>query len=157
MKRKIEVTLAIGALACASVVMARETAAYPKEKVAAFVVEKLDVTSLPSAYRPKTVKGKKTLADYGYTVQQLEEKLALVTASNGASKLSITILQQGAAGIYACVAEGLPDGSSPTTQSVVLLKRKDSNAFLKGRASGKEFGSCPVMGGSDEDSAVSSY
>jgi len=36
--------------------------AYPKEKVAEFVVEKLDVTSIPSAIRPKREKGKRRSA-----------------------------------------------------------------------------------------------
>jgi hypothetical protein len=63
MKRKIEVILAVSALAYAPLALAGGRAAYPSEKVAAFVVEKLDATSLPSAIRPRKEKGKKTLAD----------------------------------------------------------------------------------------------
>ena len=55
--------LALGALSCAPLVVAGNEDAYPKEKVGAFVVEKMDLTSLPSAFRPKKEKGKKTLAD----------------------------------------------------------------------------------------------
>ncbi len=32
-----------------------------------FVVEKLDLASLPSTFRPKKEKGKKTFADYRFT------------------------------------------------------------------------------------------
>jgi len=81
------------------------------------------VTSLPSAYRPKKENGKKTLADYGYTPQQLEEKQALLEASDGVRTLSIKILQDGATGIFACVALPGLDGGDRKVQSVVLLKR----------------------------------
>ena len=54
---------AVAAPAYAPLGTARENAAYPNEKLAAFVLEKLDVTSLPSSYRPKQEKGKKTFAD----------------------------------------------------------------------------------------------
>ena len=39
-------------LVCMPLGVARSDKAYPKEKVAEFVVEKLDVTSIPSAIRP---------------------------------------------------------------------------------------------------------
>lgn len=147
-KMRMEFVLAGVALACAPLAFAHKTAPYsmpyPNEKVAAFVVEKLDVTSLPSTYGPKKEKGKKTLADYGYTPQQLEDKQALVTAANGAQKLSIKILQEDATGIYACLADAVANGSDPKAPSVILLKRKDSNALLKGRVSWKEFASCPI-------------
>jgi hypothetical protein len=47
-------------LACTPFVGAGNEAVYPTEKVAAFVFEKVDVTSFPSTIRPKPVKGKKT-------------------------------------------------------------------------------------------------
>ena len=155
MRRKIEVILAVAALAHAPLAVARGKAAYPDEKLAAFVVEKLDVASLPAAYRPKKEKGKNTLADYGYTAQKLEEKEALVEASVGARKLSIKILQESAKGIYACVAEPAQDGGNPRAQSVIFLKRKGSSAPLKGHESFREFASCPVIGGGD--STANSY
>jgi len=141
-------------LACAPLAFAGAKAAYPSEKVAAFVVERLDVTSLPSAIRPKKEKGKKTLADYGYTAQKVEEQEAIVEAPEGAAKLSLTILGHGPAGIYVCIA--LPGQNGETkTQSVVLLKRKDSESLLKGRVSFREFASCPVIGAAD--STADSY
>ena len=53
---KTKVLLAVAALSYAPLLMAGNEAAYPKEKVAAFVVEKLDLTSLPSEFRPKKEK-----------------------------------------------------------------------------------------------------
>src|SRR5580692_7511560 len=52
-KMNTKFVLALAALSYAPLVVAGNEAAYPKEKVAAFVVEKLDLTSLPSAFRPK--------------------------------------------------------------------------------------------------------
>src|SRR5271154_2033105 len=67
MHRKLQASLAIAALAIGPLAHARENAPYPHEKLAAFVIDKLDLTSLPSSYRPKKEKGKKTITDYGYT------------------------------------------------------------------------------------------
>ena len=49
-----KIALALAALSYVPLAVAGNEAAYPKEKVAAFVVEKLDLTSLPSAFRPAT-------------------------------------------------------------------------------------------------------
>jgi hypothetical protein len=149
MKMKIKVMFAVAALACAPLAIAGPKLAYPTEKVAAFVVEKLDVTSLPSAIRPKKEKGKKTFADYGYTAQKVEENEAVMAAMDGARRLSIKVLDQKPSGIYVCLAEPRQNGGEAKTQSVVLLKMKDSNALLKGRESFREFASCPVIGTSD--------
>jgi hypothetical protein len=156
-KMKITVVFAAAALACAPLALAERNAAYPKENVAAFILEKLDATSLPSAMRPKNEKGKKTLADYGYTVQMVEQNKAIVGASDGAKQLSFEVLDQGPSGIYVCVAEPDQSGREAKTQSVMLLKRKGSNALLKGRESFREFASCPVIGANDNDSTASSY
>ena len=145
---KIKVMFAVAALAYAPLALAGEKAAYPKEKVAAFVVEKLDVTSLPSAIRPKKEEGKKTLADYGYKAQKVEENEAIIEAVDGGRRLSIRVLDQRPSGIYVCVAEAGQNSGEAKTQSVVLLKMKDPNAVLKGRESFREFASCPVIGGS---------
>ena len=51
---KIKVVFA-AALACAPLALAERDVAYPNENVAAFVVEKLDMTSLPSEIRPRKV------------------------------------------------------------------------------------------------------
>ena len=75
---RITVVFAAAALASAPLALAEISGAYPKENVAAFIIEKLDATSLPSTIRPKNEKGKKTLADYGYTVQMVEENKAIV-------------------------------------------------------------------------------
>src|SRR5258707_801917 len=65
MKMKTKVLLAVVALSYAPLGVAGNKAVYPNEKVAEFVIEKLDVTSLPSTFRPKKEKGKKTFADDG--------------------------------------------------------------------------------------------
>jgi hypothetical protein len=146
------------ALASASVALARNTVPYPKEKVAEFVAEKLDVTTLPSAIRPKRDKGKKTFGDYGYVTRQLDEKEAVVEATPGGSQIKIRILEQKASGIYVCVAGPGPNASSGgQIQRVFLLKLKNTSALLKGRESWKEFDGCPVIGGSDHDSTPDSY
>jgi hypothetical protein len=148
-KMRITVVFAVAALASAPLAFAEINGAYPKENVAAFIVEKLDVTSLPSTIRPKNEKGKKTLADYGYTMQMVEENKATVESSDGARQLSFKVLDQRPSGIYVCVAEPDQSRGEAKTQSVLLLKRKGSNALLKGRESFREFASCPVIGGSD--------
>jgi len=154
MKRKIQWMLTICTVAYAPLMEARIKAPYPEEKLAAFVVEKLDVTSLPSPFRPKKEKGKKTMADYGYSAEQLGENEALV--SGGTRSLSIKILEESPSGIFACVAEPGQSEGSPKVQSVIRLKRKDPNALLKGRVSWKEFKSCPTVGGNDEEDFSSS-
>lgn len=149
MNLKMAVILGVTALAGADMALPAKDALYPTENLAAFVVEKLDVTSLPAAYRPKKQKGKKTLADYGYTVQKMQEKEALVAEAEGTSKLSIRILQEDPIGIYACMAQGIGDGHDPKTQSVMFLKRKGPDELLKGRETWMEFASCPTTGGND--------
>ena len=145
---KAKVLLAFVALSYSPLMVVGNEATYPKEKVAAFVVEKLDLTSLPSAFRPKKEKGKKTVADYGFTAQKIDENEAIIEAG-GARRLAIQVLDQTSSGIYVCVTEPGDKGGETKTQSVVLLKRKDPNSLLKGRESFREFAACPVMGGSD--------
>ncbi len=146
---KTKVLLAVAALSYSPLVVAGNEAAYPKEKVAAFVVEKLDLTSLPSEFRPKKEKGKKTLEDYGFTAQRIDENEAIIEAAGGVRRLAIKVLDQKSSGIYVCVAEPGENGGDTKAQSVVLLKRKNPNALLKGRESFREFAACPVIGGSD--------
>jgi hypothetical protein len=156
-KMKTRVVLALAALSHAPLLVAGDKAAYPKEKVAEFIVEKLDITSLPSPIRPKKEKGKKTFADYGLTPQRMDENEAIVEVVGGARRLSIKVLDQRPSGIYVCVAEPGQNAGEAKTQSVVLLKRNDSNALLKGHESWREFASCPVIGRSDKDSGASAY
>jgi hypothetical protein len=105
MKMKAKVVLAIVALSYAPLGVAGNKAEYPNEKVAEFVIEKLDVTSLPSTFRPKREKGKKTFADYGFTVQTVDENEAVIEAAGGVRRLAIKVLDQKSSGIYVCVAE----------------------------------------------------
>jgi len=149
MKMKTKVLLAVVALSYAPLGVAGNKAEYPTEKVAEFVIEKLDVTSLPSAFRPKKEKGKKTFADYGFTAQRVDENEAIIEAAGGVKRLAIKVLDQKSSGIYVCVAEPGENGGWAKTQSVLVLKRNDSSALLKGRESFREFVACPVIGGSD--------
>jgi hypothetical protein len=155
MKMKTKVLLAVVALSYAPLGVAGNKAEYPNEKVTEFVIEKLDVTSLPSTFRPKKEKGKKTFADYGFTAQRMDENEAVIEAAGGVRKLAIKVLDQKSSGIYLCVAEPGENGGSAKTQSVILLKRKDANALLRGHESFREFAACPVVGGSD--STANSY
>lgn len=83
--------------------LAGNNVSYPKENVAEFVVEKLDVTTLPPTIRPKPEKNKKTFGDYSYVTRQLDDKEGLVEAAPGGSQINIRILEQKSSGIYVCV------------------------------------------------------
>jgi len=152
---KTKVLLAFAALSYAPLGVAGNKAEYPTEKVAEFVIERLDVTSLPPGFRPKKEKGKKTFADYGFAAQTAGENEAVIEAVGGARRWAIKVLDQQSSGIYVCVTEPGENGGQAKAQSVILLKRKDSNALLKGHESWREFASCPVIGGSDP--AADSY
>jgi len=143
-------------LACAPFVVAGNETVYPTEKVAAFVFEKVDVTSLPYAIRPKTVKGKKTFSDYGYVPRELGEKNAILEPPQGASKISIEVLETQRSGIYVCVNSHKANKSAEF-QRVFLLKLENGNGLLRSRETWKEFDACPVIGGGDQDSSSSSY
>src|SRR6266481_1658071 len=52
-KMKTKLVLALAALSYAPQTVAGDKDVYPKERVAEFILEKLDVTSLPAAMRPK--------------------------------------------------------------------------------------------------------
>jgi hypothetical protein len=80
-------------LACAPLLLVGNDTVYPTAKIAAFVFEKMDVTTLPSAIRPKPVKSKKTFGDYGYVARELDEKKALLDPPQGAPQVSIDVLQ----------------------------------------------------------------
>jgi len=150
MKNKIVLVLA--ALSYAPITVAGDKDLYPTERVAEFIVEKLDVTSLPAAHCPKKEKGKRTFADYGFTAQGMNEAETIIQAAGGMRKLSIKVLDQRPSGIYVCVTEPGEIAGQAKMQSVFLLKRNDSNALLKGRESWREFTSCPVVGAAEKDS-----
>jgi hypothetical protein len=63
--------------------------------------------------------------------------------------MAIRVLDQKSSGIYVCVAEPGHNGTETKMQSVVLLKRKNPTALLKGRESFREFAACPPIGESD--------
>ena len=155
MKMKNKIVLALAALSCAPLVMAGDKDVYPKERVAEFIVEKLDLTSLPAALRPKKEKGKKTFSDYGFTVQGMDEAGTTIQAAGSTRTLSIRVLDQRSSGIYACITEPGQIAGQAKMQTVIFLKRNDSNALLKGRESWREFSSCPVVGVAEKDSEVS--
>ena len=134
------------ALASVPVAIAGNNVPYPKENVAEFVVEKLDVTTLPPTIRPKPEKRKKTFGDYGYATRRLDEKEALVEATPGGSQINIRILEQTTSGIYACVGGPAKSVGGGQIQRVFLLKMKNASGLLKGRESSKEFPGCPVIG-----------
>ena len=144
-------------LVCAPLVLAGNDAVYPTEKIAAFVVEKVDVTTLPSAIRPKREKGKKTFGDYGYVARELDEKKAFLDPPQGLSQISIEILEAQKSGIYVCINSQSQNESGGRFQRVFLLKLKNADRLLKGRETWKDFDSCPVIGGAGEDSLSASY
>ena len=153
----MKVLVGIAILAYASLVIAKTNVPYPAEKLAEFVVDKLDVTTLPSDIRPRREKAKKTFRDYGYITRQVDEKVATVEPTTSGLQISLRVLQQEAAGFYVCAEGSEKNSNKAQVQRVLLLKLKDQNGFLKSRESAREFAECPVTGRSDQDSATSSY
>jgi hypothetical protein len=144
------------ALATASVAVANNTASFPKDKVTKYVVENLDVNTLPAGIRPKRDHAKKTFSDYGYVTSALDDNQAVVATLAG-TQINIKLLEQKSSEIYVCVTGPDKNASNNKIQRVFLLKVKGSGSLLKGRESWKEFDACPVMGGSDHDSTADSY
>jgi hypothetical protein len=142
------------ALASASAAVANNTTSFPKNKVTQYVVENLDVTTLPSGIRPKRDHSKKTFSDYGYVTSSLDDSQAVIATPAG-TQINIKLLEQKSSEIYVCVAAPGENASSKI-QRVFLLKVKNSGILLKGRESWKEFDACPVMGGTDHDSTADS-
>ena len=70
-KERSKLILAAAMLGYVPWATAGEKVSYPTRRVANFVVDNLDVTSLPSVFRAMKEKGKKTFAEYGYTTQNL--------------------------------------------------------------------------------------
>lgn len=75
-------------LAWMPLAVAKSEKAYPKEKIAEFVIEKLDVTSMPLAMRPKQEKGKKTFEDYGYVTGESTKRKPWLKTRRAARKLT---------------------------------------------------------------------
>jgi hypothetical protein len=139
-------------LTCVPLALARNGAAYPKEKVAEFLVEKLDVTTFAPEIRPKPEKGKKTFGDYRYVTRKLDEKEVLVEAPHGGSQIAIRVLEQTAHGIYVCVDAQRQNARNGHIQRMRLLERKDANVLLQSREFWKEVDGCPAIGGGDTNS-----
>jgi hypothetical protein len=85
----------------------------------------------------------------------MDDAETIIQAAGGMRKLSIKVLDQRSSGIYVCVTEPGQIAGQAKMQTVILLKRSDSNALLKGRESWREFASCPVVGAAEKDSEVS--
>jgi hypothetical protein len=143
-------------LATASVAVANNSASLPKDQVTKYVVEKLDVTTLPSGIRPKRDHDKKTFSDYGYVASSLDENQVVVASPTG-TQINIKILEQKSSAIYVCVAGVGENARDGKIQRVFLLKAKNSGSLVKGRESWKEFDACPVIGGTDHDSTADAY
>ena len=122
-------------LAWVPLLLVGNDAAYPTEKIATFVFEKVDVTTLPSAIRPKLVKSKKTFGDYGYVARELDVKKALLDPPQGAPQVSSDVLEAQKSGIYVCVNNQSAGEIHERFQRVLLLKLK--NGLLKGRETGR--------------------
>ena len=137
---------AVITLACVPAALAANNASYPKENVAEFVVEKLDITTLPSAIRPKPERNKKTFGDYGYVTRQQDDKEGVVEEAPQGSPINIRILGQKSSGIYVCVQGQSKHADSGQIQVVYLLKVKKATGLLKGGESWKEFDGCPAIG-----------
>src|ERR1700732_2686690 len=114
-------------LTCVSLALARNGAAYPTEKVAEFLAEKLDVTTLPPEIQPNPEKGKKTFEDYGYVTRKLDEKEVVLEAPHRGSQIAIRVLEQSAHGIYVCVDAQNLNTRNGHIQRMRLLERKDAS------------------------------
>jgi hypothetical protein len=154
---KLFYAVMIGAMGLAGVPGAVEgnNVPYPKENVAEFVVAKLDVTTLPSAVRPKRENGKKTFAEYGYVTRQIADKEAIIERAAGDSEINIRILEQRSSGLYVCTGGESKNAGRSRMQGVFLLTMKSATGLLRGRESFVEFEGCPVIGGADADADAS--
>jgi hypothetical protein len=151
-KTKMKMMSGVILLACASLSLGKNLEDYPKERVAEFVVEKLDLNSLPDAIRLKREKGKKTLADYGYVARTIDQKGALLQEPLGRSQITIGVLEESKSGIYVCVNGQAKKEGNEQFQRVFLLKLKNADGLLKGRESSKGFAGCPAIGGDESSS-----
>lgn len=142
MKTRTWVGLAL--LCGAPLAMAGPKTAYPGDNVAQFVVDKLDATSLPSPFRPKKEKGKKTFADYGFQAQAVHQDDAVINSASDGKRISIKVLERNAEEIFVCLAEPNGDGKQAEALSVVKLKWNNHDALLKSSTTFREFAACPV-------------
>jgi hypothetical protein len=128
------------------VTTASDTASlYPKEHLAQFVSEKLDVTGFPSSIGPRRTKGKYTFKDYGFVVRRVTEKEAVLEEEDGSWRFRVSILERTDAGIFVCLEDQALNGGSYHAQSVLFLDRSDEQSLLKGHATKTTFKDCPAF------------
>jgi len=132
--------------AAAPLALAGNNAKYPVEKVPAFVVQQLDITTFP-----KHEKGKKTLDDYGFVTQSVDDRV--IEALHGDTQLTITVLAQNPSGIYVCANGPAQNAGDARFQRVLLLRRKNPDSLLKSTEAFKEFTACPAIGEDPQASA----
>jgi hypothetical protein len=137
-------------LAAAPLAVAGNNASYPVEKVPTFVAQQLDVTTFPPELRPKHEKGKKTLGEYGFVTQNVDDKA--IEAVRGSRQLTITVLERNHSGIYVCASGPDQHAGDASFQRVLLLKRKNPDSLLKSNEALKEFKACPTIGGEPPES-----
>ncbi len=118
---------------------------YPKEHLAQFVTEKLDLTAFPSSIGPRRTKGRYTYKDYGFVARKLTEKEAVLEEEDGSWRFRVSILERTDAGIFICLEDQALNGGSYHTQSVLFLDRSDEQSLLKGHATKMTFKDCPAF------------
>jgi len=116
---------------------------YPKEHLAQFVTEMLDVTSFPSSFGPGRIKGKYMFKDYGLVVRKLTEKEAVLEVEDGGWRYRVGILERTDAGIFVCFEDQARNGGSYHAQSVLFLDRSDKGSLLMGHETKTTFSDCP--------------
>jgi hypothetical protein len=122
-----------------------DSSLYPKEHLAQFVAEKLDVTSFPSSIGPRRTKGRYTFGDYGFVARKVTEKEAVLELEDGGWRFRLGVLERTDAGIVLCLEDQALNGGSYHTQSVLLLSRQDAQDLLKGHESRTTFKDCPTF------------
>jgi hypothetical protein len=133
----------LGCLIIATSVLAGEGEIYPKENLAQFVIERLDVTSFPSSLGPRRVTGKTSFEDYGIVPRRVEGLEAVVEEQNGGWIFRIKVLRRTASGIFVCLEDRAGNGGTYHTQQVLWLTRSNSTSLLRGEESTASFKDCP--------------
>lgn len=125
--------------------VAGEAPRYPKDKLAQFVIDKLDVTSFGNSIGPRRESGKTSFRDYGVVARTVKDNEAHLEEADGNWNFYITILKRTDSGIYICFEDR---GAFPSTYHTVgplLLTRPDSKSLLKAAQTKAAFKNCPVF------------
>jgi hypothetical protein len=104
---------------------------YPKEKLAQFVIENLDVTSFPSSIGPRMSPGKTFFQDYGFVPRIVKDSEALLEEADGSWRFHIRVLDRTDSGIFVCFEDQAANGGTYHTQDVLYLVRSDNKSPLK--------------------------